>query len=191
MPASQVVTGGLGPGGSVAWVVTGGLGGFGATAPPEPAKSGVRDREILKALAELVGRTRQFDEVTTRGKPEFRGGSAQMVRLASFELNGWFEESLGCDPGGIAVERTVDYTLTIHVRDGDADERDDECDRLYSVAANALNGTSLDGQLFAEKGFLLRGKYVPTDGPERRLAASGRFSYEITSLTTRDDLPLY
>lgn len=191
MPISQIITGGFGSFGSVAWVVTGGLGAFGTSTPVTPTKSGVRDRELLKSLAVLLRATNQFDEVTTTGLPEKRGRSAQMVRLASLELTGWGEESIGCDAVSLSIERTVDYRLTIHVRDGDADERDDEADRLYTVAANVLSATTLDNQLFADKSYLLSGRYVATDGPERRMEARGRFSYEISSFTTRDDLPLY
>jgi hypothetical protein len=143
---------------------------------------GLDDYQYLRLIAERLGDTGEFDEVTTTGLPEGMGGSADDARLACLELATWQDVDLYSDPDATPQVRTVHYHLHILVRSEDPDVRDDEVDRLAAVAGAALNGASLGDASFTGKMRLSRGRWLTAAGPERRMHVNGEFSYLIPDL---------
>jgi len=192
MPAKALLTVGLGLGVSPGYLLTAGLGGYASDGDTPPQAK--RDRQILKQLGKLLQEADGYHEVATTGTPEAAGRSAEHYRKISLDIAGWSEESRWSEGGGaITLLRNVDFTLTIHVRDADPDARDDEADRLYCLAANVINHQSFDAWLVPGMTWLSRARYLPTDGTERRIQCSGRFTYLVTSgdgRTTTEDYPL-
>jgi hypothetical protein len=156
---------------------------------PPPAVAPYRDRDYLRFCRDLLELTDEFGLVTTSGLPESDGQSAEVQKLASLELKGYREDHLGSDYNAQPLLRSVEFLLTIHVRDPDPDARDDELDRLAQVAGNALVGKPLGGESLAPFTQLGRGVYEAAQGPERRLRVLGTFVYEISDWGTRDTTP--
>jgi hypothetical protein len=144
-----------------------------------------RDRGYLKLIAGLLRDTNQFEAVTTSGPPEDAGQSAEHLRLAGLEVASFAEESLASEASDVSQLRTVSYRLSLYVRDPDPDARDDEIDRLASVAANVLTGVALGGQSIAELSRLGRGQYQAATSVERRLQMQGTFAYVIDGRADR------
>lgn len=159
------------------------------TPPPPPPVALLRDRPILKLIKAALDATGEFHEVTTAGEPEFAGVSSESYKLASLELGKWKEEFLGWDTNAVAQLRTVQFTLTVHVRDPDPVARDNEADRLYAVAANAVNGNSFGDTTFTDFTYLHGGRQLPVRGAERRTEITGQFAYEISNWNTRNTTP--
>jgi hypothetical protein len=194
--ASSLLTVGLGLSRLPGSLLTHGLG-LGGVTPPEPPVTPVvtiRDRQILKRFAEKLVERDRFHEVGTAGLPEQKGASAEHYRKVSMDVRSFVEVPRWSEPGrGLTVERVVDFALVIHVRDADPDVRDDEADRLYVIAANTISQEKLDSQLVQDKTWLNRGRYLLTDGIERRIECTGQFTYLIEGRDGRaeaSDYPL-
>lgn len=159
--------------------------GPGTVAPaPAPAPT-VRDRTILRLIADALAATGEFDEVCTTGLPERTGRTAGDARLASLELVSFKERELATDPDTAPRERTVRYHCYLLVRVEDPDARDDEVDRLANVAANAVDGQTFAGITLRSFTTLDAGQYLPAAAPERRLVMTGQFVYLLDSYATR------
>lgn len=148
--------------------------------------AGTRDRKILKVIASLLRDASEFGLVTTSGPPEVHGQSAEHARLAGLELSDFVETSEYSDHDASYLIRVVQYILHIYVRDQDPDVRDDEADRLYNVATNALSGVGYEADVIPERSWLRRGQYLPADGIERRLRVLGQFVYTVPNWASHD-----
>ena len=136
----------------------------------------LRDRPILRHLAQLLRDTGQFHRVTTTGEVERKGESAEHYKFATLSLTGFTEQPWAGDPDeDTVVQRTVTYQLVIAVRDEDPDCRDDELDRLVQVAHNTLGGRSYSDATESEQSYLTGGRYLPAVSPQREAVLTGQW----------------
>jgi hypothetical protein len=184
---SSLLSHGLGLGRPPGMLLTLGLG---VAATAEVSK--IRDRQILAMLAAKLRERDRFHEVGTAGLPEQKGASAEHYRKVSMDVRSFVETPRWSDLNrGLTIERVVDFALVIHVRDADPDVRDDEADRLYAIAANTISQEKLDSTLVQDKTWLNRGRYLLTDGIERRIECTGQFTYLIENRDGRAEGSTY
>lgn len=152
----------------------------------------LRDRQILKRLGALLAAANQFHAVGTAGIPEEKGASAENYRAISMDVTGFSESSQWSEPDrAVTLLRKVAIKVVIHVRDADPDARDDEADRLYCLAANTIGQQSLDRWLIADMCHLSQGRYLLTDGTERRIECTGQIAYLVAGHAGRHVTPDY
>jgi hypothetical protein len=119
--------------------------------------------------------------------PEDRGRPASEGAMLIIEPGDGDEELLWDDGSGPAdIVRTVNYTITIMVREEDPEVRVRELDRLFCVAANAIGGVSLLDVTIPDLGWIRRGHYQPAVSSEQRMRCTARFAYFIDGFGNHD-----
>jgi hypothetical protein len=154
-------------------------------ATPVPASPGsgaspYRDLQILDLVRQAVDATNEFQEVTLGGIADTKAETSETLKLADLDIRGTATKTMWSDPDAVPQERTVRFTLTIHVRDPDPVTRLHELDRLHSVASNAVNGKSFGGQTYVGATGLGDSTFEPPAGSEQRLRVAGSFTYEVS-----------
>lgn len=143
-----------------------------------------RDRQILKAMADALVATGEFDLVTTAGLPEDGSPfSSDVGRVCALSLDGKpTENQLWCDYLTTSLERIVPISATVMFRAEDADTRDDEADRLFCLVANTIaTGNPWLGITVMRKTRMTGGEWVKAMPPEQRYKIPGQFVYRIPS----------
>lgn len=151
-----------------------------------------RDRQLLALVAAALDATGQFDDVRTDGRPDLAG--AQAGRVASLDLSGFEDDydALGDGYSGSPVQHTVTFTVTLQVRDVDANTCKDVLDRLRAVISNAVNGQSFGGVTLPDFTVILRGSYASpaataSGGVEQTLVIEAQFSYFLDSAVAHNE----
>jgi hypothetical protein len=145
-----------------------------------------RDWDILEAARDLLVATGEFNAVYRAALPEVRGRSAADAIAAVLALASWQEVDRMDDPGEVQSERTVTWTLTLIVREDDAELRERTLDRLLAVAQDALDGQRLADVTIPGWTRLRSGKYETATPPEQRMSVTGEFRYWIEGFEGHD-----
>ncbi len=139
----------------------------------------LRDFDVISAARDALAATGEFDGVYPGGLPEEEGATAGDTYAAYLAVRDWDEPTEFADDEFSADSgcRRVRYRLTLAVRRDDREERDRDLDRLFGVAANALDGVSLADLTLPRLTRLRRGTWEKPVPPERRMTCWGEFAY--------------
>lgn len=148
----------------------------------------VRDDDLFKAIIALLGATGAFDGLHYPSLPEDQGQPASEGKMAVLEpLEG--NEPVEIFDDGSSEVRQVRYRLTLMFRDPDPEVCARELDRLFSIAANSVNGKSLLGATFPDTTRLRKSTWNRRTAPEQKLVCTGEFQYLIEGWQGHDTTP--
>ncbi len=153
----------------------------GAGATTASPQAPYRDLQILDLIRQALDATNEFHEVTLGGLIDTKAESSESLKVADVSIRGFRTMQRWSDPAGVPQERTVAFTLMLLVRESDPVIRLHELDRLYSVAANVINGTSFGGETYTGFTSIDDGDYLAPSGPDQQLKVAGSFRYEVPS----------
>jgi hypothetical protein len=146
--------------------------------------SGYRDRDAFTALVTALYNTSEFSDIILGRAIDQSALGADRTPLAVIVPTQWSELD---DADPTVNLRQVTFTLTIVVRDDDADQRFQLLDRLTSIAQNAIDGIDLDGGCLPCLTKVHSGHYEPQSRhPEQRVILTGAFSYLVSTNSRHD-----
>jgi hypothetical protein len=147
-----------------------------------PGPAGYRDRDAFDAIVSALASTGEFADVLYGYPPDLGVVSAGAAPSAIVTPERWAEYD---DVDPTVIVRQVSFTITLLVRDEDAGRRYDDLDRLSSVVANVLDGSSLNGGCMPALTMIREGQFdASSRHPEQRLRLRGEFSYLVPSFTS-------
>lgn len=149
----------------------------------------MRERDARNALKAALMDTGAFSAVWTSGLPENYGQAASNLTAASIDPVGTaFTTGWDAAPWG-GLDYTASLTVTVLARDSDPEIRDETAEQLLDCVANAVNGQSLGGLTVPQKTVVTGWRWVAAAPPERRIAATVRFSYLVEGWGSFDTSP--
>jgi hypothetical protein len=144
-----------------------------------------RERDIRKAIEELLVATNAFSYVAADLPEDYGFGASQLTAAVvspdrTAATTGWDSQL----EGGLAY--TAQVVVTILVRDEDKTVRDDLAERLLNVLQNAVNGQSLADMTMPGMTRVTGWRWLKVTPPERRIAAVVSFVYIVEGWGQRD-----
>jgi hypothetical protein len=141
------------------------------------------DRVAFDALLSALSATGEFASVTFGMPADLDTVGADRFPAAVVAPTGWAEA-----PDDLsAALRTVEFTVSILVRDEDTRERFARLDRLGSVVLNAVDHSDLGGACYPALTRLDRGRIeLAMKRQEGRSVLSGRFVRAVADVRDRD-----
>lgn len=136
----------------------------------------LRDRDVRRAIADLLDATNEFDGVYMLSLAEVSGRCAADARAVVIEPDSlefsdpWSDGSSDGEPNTGALTVSARLLLTLMVRDDDPDRRDNGAERLASIVSNTLNGRSLAGLTMPLFTRFHSMTWLPPEPPERRIS---------------------
>jgi hypothetical protein len=158
-----------------------------ATVRAEATSARATDWDILGDARDRLVATGAFDGVYRSAAPEDRGRKSADRYAAVVSAASWEEVDPYDDEREVQSERRVAWTLTLIARDDDPELREKALARLLAVAQDALDGVAL-GPGITIPGWtrLRKGRYLPAEPPEQRMAVSGEFAYWVEGYAGHD-----
>jgi hypothetical protein len=114
--------------------------------------------------------------------PEDRGEAADDAQAASIEPARTTSADASADDNGDLL-MTCQVQLVFLARHEDPQVRDENCEQLLNVAADALSGQSLFGATIPSKTRIIAWTWQKPAAPERRIAAVLEFRYLVDGST--------
>ena len=146
----------------------------------------MRDRDVRNAVRAVLMATNAFDGVWIWGLPEdygtgsSEGAAAAITPMSSRQEDLWDAAATG----GLVI--TSRLALTLLYRHPDPQIRDEGAELLLDVAANALNGNSLNGLIFTQTARITGCDWQPPTAPERRIQAVFSYQYNVEGWDSYD-----
>lgn len=158
----------------------------GSSAPVIPEK--VCDRHVLRAIADAIRATNQFDGVYRGIITDGAGKPADFAAIAVVYADNFEETSVYDDDDETQYQHNFRFRVTVEARNDDPELREEELDRLYCAIANVINYKSLDSLTIPALTLIRRGNYGKPDHPSQPLELYGETAYFVDAPDLHDDL---
>lgn len=150
--------------------------------PNAQPRSMWRERDVRRAIAELLQSTGAFDGVYLGSLPERKGRRTSARAIAILPNASQLADLSDAAPAGrIAVSATL--KLVVIASDENEEIRDSAAEQLLAVTANALNGQNLGGLTMPQFTRLQGWTWKNAEPPERRIETMLGFRYLLDSWT--------